>query len=163
MLSRLKWAILSIPPEYGFALPGMLELLRQWNIYNQTTLKEHYDNYTLLKDVLRHPRRKDVGQALKLSHGQFLETALGHIIYLQTFQKDAWNIFDLMELEDVLADNKLLIVEVKPSGHSCHFLFVGPPKPNALFILKEGIHFHGIKDPITFFWQVLWFPLPLLI
>lgn len=104
-----------------------------------------------MKDVLRHPRRKDVGQALKLSHGQFLETALCHIIYLQTFEKDAWNIFDLMELQDVLADNKLLIVEVKPSDHSCHFLFVGPPKPNGLFILKEGIHFHGIKDPITFF------------
>jgi len=26
-----------------------------------------------------------------------------------------------------------------------------PPKPNSLFILKKGTHFHGIKDPITFF------------
>ena len=151
MLSPLKCAILSILPEYGFALPGMVELLRQWNIYNQTTLKEHYNNYTFLKDVLRHPRRKDVGQALKLSYGPFLETALGHIIYLQTFEKNAWNIFDLMELLDVLADSQLLIVEVKPSDRSCHFLFVGPPKPSTLFILKEGTHFHGIKDPITFF------------
>jgi len=56
-----------------------------------------------------------------------------------------------MELQDVLADSQLLIVEVKPSDRSCHFLVVGPPKPNTLFILKGGIHFHGIKDPITFF------------
>ena len=150
MLSRLKCVILSIPPEYGFTLPGMVELLRQWNIYNQTTLKEHYDNYILLKDVLRHPRQKDVGQALKLSHGPFQETALGHTIYLQTYGKDTWNIFELMELQDALTDSRLLIVEVKSSDHSCHFLFVGPPEPNTLFILKEGIHFHGIKDPITF-------------
>jgi len=55
-----------------------MELLRQWNIYKQPTLREHYDNYTLLKDVLRHPRQKDVGQALKLSHGRFLETIVNH-------------------------------------------------------------------------------------
>jgi len=67
--------------------------------------KEHYNNYTVLKDVPRHPRRKDVGQALKWSHGPFLETALGHIIYIQTFEKDTWNIFDLMELQDVLANS----------------------------------------------------------
>ena len=51
-----------------------------------------------------------------------------------------------MKLRHALTDSQLLIVEVKPSDHSCHFLFVGPPKPNTLFILKEGI-----KDPITFF------------
>ena len=79
-----------------------MELLRQWNIYKQPTLREHYDNYTLLKDVLRHPRQKDVGQAPKLNHGRFLGTALGHIIYLQTCEKNAWRIFDLMELQDVL-------------------------------------------------------------
>ena len=129
----------------------MVELLRRWNIYNQTTLKEHYNDYTLLKDVLRHPRRKDVGQALKLRHGPFLNNTLGRIIYLQTYEKDTWSIFDLMELQDVLADSQLLMVEVKPSHQSCHFLFVGPPWPNTLFILKEGSHFHGIKDPITFF------------
>ena len=71
MLSPLRCAILSIPPEYGFKLPGMVELLRQWNIYTQTTLKEHYDNYTVLKDVLRLPKQKDVGQALKLSPAHF--------------------------------------------------------------------------------------------
>ena len=71
MLRPLRCAILSIPPECGFALPGMVELLGQWTLYNQTTLKEHYNHYTLLKDVLRHPRRKDVGQGLKLRHGHF--------------------------------------------------------------------------------------------
>ena len=33
MLSQLKCAIFSIPPKYGFTLPGMVKLLRQWNIY----------------------------------------------------------------------------------------------------------------------------------
>ena len=46
-------------------------------------------DYTLLKDALRHPRRKDVGQTLKLRQGSFLNNALGRIIYLQTFEKDA--------------------------------------------------------------------------
>ena len=150
MLSPLRCAILSIPPEYGFALPGM-ELLRRWNIYNQTTLKEHFNDYTLLKDALRHPRRKDVGQTLKLHQGPFLNNALGGIIYLQTYEKAGWSIFDLMKLQNVLGDNQFLMVEVKPSDQSCHFLFAGPPRSNTLFILKEGSHFHGIKDPITFF------------
>ena len=138
MLRPLRCAILSIPPEYGFALPGMVELLGRWTLYNQTILKEHYNHYTLLKDVLRHPRRKDVGQALKLRHGPFLNNALGRIIYLQTLGKDAWNIFELMELQEVLTDSQLLMVEVQASDQSCHFVFVGPPRPNTLFILKEG-------------------------
>ena len=75
---------------------------------------------------------------------------MGHILYLQTYEKDAWTIFELMELQDVLADSQLLIVEVKPNNYMCYFLLVGPPKPNTLVILKEGIHFDGIKDPITF-------------
>jgi len=56
-----------------------------------------------------------------------------------------------MELQDVLTDSQLLIVEVQPRDQSFDFLFVGPPRPNTIFILKEGSHFHGIKDPITFF------------
>ena len=76
-------------------------------IYNQTTLKEHYNNYTLLKDVLRHPRQKDIGQALKLHHGPFLNNALDRIIYLQTFEKDACSIFELMELQDDLTDSEV--------------------------------------------------------
>ena len=100
--------------------------------------------------MLRHPWQKDVGPSIKLRYGPFLETALGHILYLQTYEKDAWTIFELMELQDVLADSQLLIVEVKPTNYMCYFLLLGPPKPNTLVILKEGIHFHGIKDPITF-------------
>ena len=151
MLSPIKCAILSIPPEYRFRLLVWWSLLQQWTLYNRTRLKAHYHNYKLLKDVLHHPRQKDIGQPIKLRCGPFLETALGHIILLQTPEKDAWTIFDLMEQQDVLADSQLLTVEVKPSDYSCHFFFVGPPKPNTLFILKEGIHFHGIKDLITFF------------
>ena len=151
MLSPLRCAILSLPPEYGFALPGMVELLRQWNFYHRTGLKDHYDNYKLLKDVLHRPRQPSFDELRKLKYEEFLEEPLTHIIHLQTYEKDAWTIFELMKLQDALPDSQLLIVEVKPSDSSCHFLFVGPPKPDALFILKEGIHFHGIKDPITFF------------
>ena len=150
MLSPLQCAILSVPPEYGFALPGMIELLHRWNIYNQTTLKEHYNDYTLLKDVLRHPRRKDVGQTLKLRQGPFLNNALGGIIHLETYEKAGWSIFDLMELQNVLGDNQLLMVEVKPSDQSCHFVFVGSPRSNTLFILKVT----GLKVPSAFL-QVL--------
>ena len=74
--------------------------------------------------MLRHPRQKDVGQSIKLRCGPFLETALGHIIHLQTYEKDAWTSYELMELQVVLADSQLLIVEVKPSDYSCHFLLV---------------------------------------
>ena len=129
----------------------MVELLRQWNLYTDTKIRKHYNHYTLLKDVLRHPRRKDVGQTLKLQHSAFLNHALGRIIHLQTYGKEGWSIFELMELQEVLANSQLLMVEVKPSDQSCHFHFVGPPRVKSLFILKEGNHFHSIKEPITFF------------
>ena len=151
MLKPLRCAILSIPPKYGFALPGMVELVRQWNLYTRTKVRKHYDHYTLLKDVLRHPRRKDVGQSLKVRHGAFLNDALGRIIHLQTYGTEGWTIFELMELQEALPDSQLLVVEVQPSDQSCHFRFVGPPRPDRLFILQEGNHFHGIKEPITFF------------
>jgi len=81
----------------------------------------------------------------------FLEKPLGRIIHLQTYGKEGWTIFELMELQEALTDSQLLMVEVQASDQSCHFVFVGPSRPNTLFILKEGSHFHGIKDPITFF------------
>ena len=56
-----------------------------------------------------------------------------------------------MELQEVLTDSQQLMVEVQASDQLCHFVFVGTPRPNTLFIFKEGNHFHGIKDPITFF------------
>ena len=151
MLSPLRCAILSIPAEYGFALSGMVELLRQWNLYTNTRVRKHYDDYKHLKDVLHRARQGSLDELKKIKYEEFLEKPSGRIIYLQTFGKDAWNIFELMELQDVLIDSQLLIVEVQPSDQSCHFLFVDPPRPNTLFILKEGSHFHGIKDPITFF------------
>ena len=118
MLKPLRCAILSIPPEYRFALPGMVELLLQWNLYTRTKVRKHYDHYTLLKNVLRHPRRKDVGQSLKLQHGPFLNNALGCIIHLQTLDKEGWSIFQLMEVQELLADSQLLMVEVQPSDQS---------------------------------------------
>ena len=151
MLKPLRCAILSIPPEYGFALPGMVELLTRWALYDQTILEEHYDHYALLKDVLRHPRRKDVGQSLKVRHGAFLNDTLGRIIQLQTLGTEGWTIFELMELQEALADSQLLIVQAQASDQSCHFRFVGPPRADRLFILQEGNRFHGIKEPITFF------------
>ena len=129
----------------------MVELLRQCNLYTDTRVRKHYDDYKFLKDVLHRPGQRRLDELRKIKYGEFLEKALTHIIHLQTYEKDAWNIFELMALQDALTDSQLLMVEVKPSDHSCHFLFAGPPKLNTLFILKVGIHFHGIKDPITFF------------
>ena len=81
----------------------------------------------------------------------FLEKPFGRMIHLQTYGKEGWNIFELMELQEVLTDSQLLMVEVQTGDQSCHFRFVGPTRANSLFILKEGNHFHGIKEPITFF------------
>ena len=126
----------------------MVELLRQWNLYTNTSVRKHHDDYKLLKDVLHRPRQRSLE---KLS--------------TKNFWKSLWvtsSIFRLLKKtpgpgacgsasEHALIDSQLLMVEVKPSNQSCHFLFVGQPKPNTLFIFKEGTHFHGIKDPITFF------------
>ena len=151
MLSPLRCAILSIPPEHGLALPGMVELLRQWNLYTITRVRKHYDDYNLLKDVLHRPRQGSLDELRKIKYEEFLEKPLGRIIHLQTLETNAWTFLELLNLQHAVPDSQLLMVEVKPSDQSCHFLFVGPPRPNTLFILKEGIHFHGINDPITFF------------
>ena len=129
MLRPLRCAILSIPPEYGFALPGMVELLRQWNLYINTKVRKHYDDYKYLKDVLHRPKQSSLDELKKSKYKEFLEKPLGRIIHLQTLGKDAWNIFELMELQQILTDSQLLMVEVKPSDQSCHFLFVDPPRP----------------------------------
>ena len=128
-----------------------VELLRQWNLYTNTKVKEHYDNYKLLKDVLHRPRQRSLDELRKIKYKEFLEEPLTHIIHLQTYEEDAWTIFELMELQDALTDSQLLIVEVKPNDHSCYFLFVGPPATHSLWLLKAGDHFHGIKDPLLFF------------
>ena len=54
-------------------------------------------------------------------------------------------------MQHALRDSQLLMVEVQASDSPYHFLFEGPPKPETLFVLKEGSHFQGIKDPIIFF------------
>jgi len=134
LLSPLQCAFLSVPPHKGFTLPAMVEILQQWNLYNHTKLKEQYNNYKLLKDVLHNPRRRSLGEQRKLRCGESLKDSLTHIINLQTYVKqsqDDWNIFELMQLQELLPDNQLLIVEVKPPDHWCHFLFVGPPNPTA--------------------------------
>jgi len=144
ILSPLQCAVLSVPPHKGFTLPAMVEILQQWNLYNRT--KEHYNNYKELKDVLHHPRQS-LGKQRKSRCGESLKGPLVLLIDLQMrvkMSQDDWNIFELMELQELLPDNQLLIVEVKPSDHSCHFLFVGPTAPDSIFILKEGFHFHGL-------------------
>ena len=151
MLSPLGCTIRSIPSEYGFALPGMVELLRQWNLYTKTRLRKHYEDYKLLKDVLHRPRQRSLDELRKIKYEEFLEKPLGCIIPVQTYEKDAWTFLELLRLQDALIDSQLLMGEGKPSDQSCYFLLVGPPRPNTLFILKEGIHFHGIKDPLKFF------------
>ena len=60
MLKPLLCAILSIPPEYGFALPGMVELLWWWNLYADTEQRKHYDDYKYLKDVLHRPKQRSL-------------------------------------------------------------------------------------------------------
>jgi len=130
LLSPFQCAVLSVPPHKGFTLPAMVEILQQWKLYNCTKLKEHYNNYKFLKGVLRNPRRRNLGEQRKLRRGESLKDSFTHIINLQTDVKqsqDDWNIFELTQLQELLPDNQLLIVEAKPSDHSCHFLFVGPP------------------------------------
>ena len=151
MLRPLRCAILSIPPEYGFALPGMVELLGRWALYTDTKLRKHYDDYKHLKDVLHRARQGSLEELRKQKAELFLENPLARIIHLQSFEKQGWRFLELLRLQQALTDSQLLTVEVKPSEQSCHFVFVGPPRSNALSILKEGNHFHGIKDPITFF------------
>ena len=151
MLRPLRCAIPSIPPEYGFALPGMVELLTRWALYADTKVRKRYEDYKHLKDVLHRARQGSLEELKTMKYELFLEKPLGRIIHLQTYGNEGWTIFELMELQDVLTDSQLLLVEVQASDQSCHFVFVGPPRPNTLFVLKEGSHFHGIKDPITFF------------
>ena len=129
----------------------MVELLRQWNLYTDTKVRKRYDHYKYLKDMHHRPKQRSLEELKKIKYELFLGKRLGRIIHLQTYGKEGWNIFELMELQEVLTDSQLLMVEVHTSNQSCHFLFVGPALANSLFILKEGNHFHGMKDPITFF------------
>ena len=65
MLRPLTCAILSLPPEYGFALPGMVELLRHWNLYRPTGLKDRFDDYKYLKYVLHRPKQRSLDELRK--------------------------------------------------------------------------------------------------
>ena len=113
-------------------------------------LHQNQAQKTLLRLQTRE-RRASQTELRKIKYEEFLEKPLGRIIHLQAYEKDAWTFLELLRLQEALTDSQLLMVEVKPSDQSSHFLFVGPPTPKTLFISKEGIHFHDIKDPITFF------------
>ena len=65
--------------------------------------------------------------------------------------KDPWELKEVMELQDLLTHDQLLIVEVKPLDHSCHFPFVGPPAESVIMLLKDGDRFHGVKYRGLFF------------
>ena len=151
MLKPLRCAILSLPPEYGFALPSMVELLWWWNLYADTDLRKHYEDYKYLKDVLHRPKQRSLENLKNMMSDLFLEKPLGRIIHRQSLAKEGWSIFELMQLQEALADSQLLMVQVQAGDQSCHFRFVGPARANRLFILQEGNHFHGIKEPSTFF------------
>ena len=150
MLRPLRCAILSIPPEYGFALPGMVELLRQWNLYTNTKVRKHYDDYKYLKDVLHRPKQRSLDELKKIKYKEFLEKPLRRIIHLQTRKR---------RLEHFRADGTTTGPHRQPTldGGSqaqrsvVSFPLCRPTPTNTLFILKEGSHFHGIKDPIIFF------------
>ena len=105
----------------------------------------------ILERRATQPKQRSLENLKHVMSELFLEKPLERIIHLQTLEKDAWSIFELMQLQEALPDSQLLIVEVQPSDQSCQFRFVGPPRPNRLFILQEENHFHGIKEPITFF------------
>lgn len=62
----------------------MVGTLHEWNLYNHTSLKEHCQNYKLLKDVLHNPIHQTLDHQRKLKCGIFLEGSLDHIIHLQT-------------------------------------------------------------------------------
>ena len=64
--------------------------------------------------------------------------------------KGPWELKELMELQELLPDDQLLIVKVKPSDHLYHFFFVGPPAESVIVLLKDSDRFHGVKEPIRF-------------
>ena len=115
MLSPLKCALLSVPADKGFALPGMIKILQKWNLFQHTKSKKHYHNYKFLKDVLHNPVHQTLRALRKFKCGEFQADSLDHISHLQTLPKarqDSWNIFQLMELQELLPGNQLLIVKV---------------------------------------------------
>ena len=85
MLRPVTCAILSLPSEYGFALPGMVELLRHRNLYRRTGLKDRFDD---LKDMLQRPKQRSLDELRKIKYEEFLEGPLTRIIHLQTYEKD---------------------------------------------------------------------------
>ena len=154
MLSPLKFAILSIPPDtlpdpprYGGA----------------TTTQSALSQLHTLERRTSPPRQKDVGQPIKVRYGPFLETALAHIIYLQTYGKDAWTIFELMELQDVRLDRQSTI----DRGSKAKRLFVsfslcGTTEAQHPFHFKRRDPFSRHQRSHYLFWKVLSFPLLLL-
>ena len=65
--------------------------------------------------------------------------------------QDPWELQEVMELQDLLTNDQLLIGEVKPADHACHFLLVGPPAETVILLLKDGDRSHGVKNPATSF------------
>ena len=136
-----------------FTLPGMVELLRQLNLYPNTRVRKHYDDYKLLKDVLHRPRQRSLE---KLSTKNFWKSlwVTSSIFRLLKKRLDIFGASGSAS-EQALIDSQLLMVEVKPSNQPCHFLFVGQPKSNTLFILKEEPIFTASKIPSPFLASIL--------
>ena len=164
VLSRLKCAILSIPPEYGFTLPGMMELLRQWNIYNQTTLKEHYDKMQLhtLERRTSSPKTKGRWSGPKIKPRPFS----GNRFRPHHLSSDLWK----RRLEHFRPDGtarRLSRQSTIDPGSQAKRLFVSfsrcrPTETQHPFHFKRRDPFSRHQRSHHLFWKVLSFPLLLL-
>ena len=132
----------------------MVELLRQWNLYTNTRVRKHHDDNKLLKNVLHRPRQRSLDELRKIKNEEFLEKPLGHIIHFQTFGKNAWTFLELLNLQTRIDRQPTLYggSQAKRSVVSFSlFRSIEAQHPLHLIIIREGSHFHGNKDPITFF------------
>ena len=140
-LLPLKCAVLSATTCHGFALTAMVEILQLWRTYELTQDQSIYKKYHFLKTKWQNTRD---GVDEKKSYAPNLHMLVKN-------NQDPWELKEIMELQDLLTHDQLLIVEVKPVDHACHFLFVGPPAESVILLLKDGDRFHGVKDHVTFF------------
>ena len=143
-----------------FMLPGMVELLRQWNLNTNTRVRKYYDDYKLLKDVLHRPRQRSLE---KLSTKNFWKslwvTSSIFRILKQTpgpfwsFWICKWTRIDWQPTLDGGSQTKQSVVSFSlcrstEAQHPLHF--------------KRRDPFSRHQRSHHLFWQVLWFPLPLL-
>ena len=152
-----------MPPKYGFALPGMVELLRRWNLYTNTRVRKHYDNYKYLKDVRHRPSQGSLDKLRKIKYEEFLEKPLGRIIHLQSFGKDAWSFLELLRLQQALINSQLFDSGSQDQRSVVSFSLCRPTEAQHPFHFKRREPFSWHQKSHHLFRQVLQFPLLWLI